>query len=52
MGGYNTSCEILACGRRALIVPRIIPRREQLIRAQRLSELGAVDVLHPQALSH
>ena len=52
MGGYNTSCEILACGRRALIVPRIVPRREQLIRAQRLSELGAVDVLHPQALSH
>ena len=51
MGGYNTSCEILACDRRALIVPRITPRREQLIRAQRLSELGAVDVLRPEALT-
>jgi predicted glycosyltransferase len=51
MGGYNTSCEILACDKQALIVPRIAPRREQLIRAQRLSELGAVDVLHPEALN-
>lgn len=51
MGGYNTSCEILACDKRALIVPRVTPRREQLIRAQRLSQLGAVDVLHPEALT-
>jgi predicted glycosyltransferase len=51
MGGYNTTCEILACGRRALIVPRVVPRREQLIRAERLSALGAVDLLHPSALS-
>jgi predicted glycosyltransferase len=51
MGGYNTSCEILACDKRALIVPRVTPRREQLIRAQRLSRLGAVDVLHPEALT-
>ncbi|MEA2246419.1 MAG: hypothetical protein QOH46_948 [Solirubrobacteraceae bacterium] len=51
MGGYNTSCEILACGQRALIVPRVTPRREQLIRAERLSALGAVDLLHPSSLS-
>lgn len=51
MGGYNTSCEILGSGRPALIVPRIRPRQEQLIRAQRLSELGAVDMLMPDALS-
>jgi predicted glycosyltransferase len=51
MGGYNTSCEILACGKRALIVPRVTPRREQLIRAERLSALGAVDLLEPGALS-
>ncbi|MEA2287861.1 MAG: hypothetical protein QOJ21_3904 [Solirubrobacteraceae bacterium] len=51
MGGYNTTCEILACGRRALIVPRVVPRREQLIRAERLDALGAVDLLHPSALS-
>ena len=51
MGGYNTSCEILASGRRALIVPRVEPRREQLIRARRLSALGSVDLLEPQDLT-
>lgn len=51
MGGYNTSCEILACRKRALIVPRVRPRREQLIRAQRLAELGAVDLLAPHLLT-
>ncbi len=51
MGGYNTSCEIVASRRRALIVPRVEPRREQLIRARRLSELGIVDLLEPAALT-
>jgi predicted glycosyltransferase len=51
MGGYNTTCEILASGTRALIVPRAAPRREQLIRAQALAARGAVDVLHPDRLS-
>jgi predicted glycosyltransferase len=51
MGGYNTVCEILSNGVRALIVPRAEPHREQLIRARRLSELGAVDLLVPQELS-
>jgi predicted glycosyltransferase len=51
MGGYNTSCEILSSRTRALIVPRITPRREQLIRAERLSALGAVDLLMPHELS-
>lgn len=51
MGGYNTTCEVLSHGKRALIVPRVHPRREQLIRAERLRELGAVDVLHPDGLS-
>ena len=51
MGGYNTVSEILSFEKRALIVPRVKPRREQWIRAQRLHELGIVDVLHPQELS-
>src|SRR5262249_12734425 len=34
MGGYNTICEVLSFEKRALIVPRVQPRREQLIRAQ------------------
>lgn len=45
MAGYNTVCELLAAGRPALLVPRTEPRREQLIRAERLSQLGLVDVL-------
>lgn len=51
MGGYNTVTEILSFGKRALIVPRVRPRLEQFIRAQRLHDLGLLDVLHPDALS-
>ncbi|MFH7244016.1 MAG: glycosyltransferase family protein [Spirulina sp.] len=51
MGGYNTTCEILALGTSALIVPRTQPRREQWIRAQRLHQLGLVDVLEPEQLN-
>jgi predicted glycosyltransferase len=51
MGGYNTICEILGHNKQALIVPRVQPRQEQWIRAQRLQELGLVDVLHPAHLS-
>ncbi|MBV9219034.1 MAG: hypothetical protein JOY94_06430 [Methylobacteriaceae bacterium] len=47
MGGYNTFCEILSFDKRALIVPRVHPRREQLIRAQRAMELGIIEMLHP-----
>jgi len=51
MGGYNTVCELLAFGKRALIVPRIKPTREQFIRAERLRSLGLVDMLHPDEVS-
>ncbi len=51
MGGYNTIAEVLSFEKRALIVPRVKPRREQLIRAERLRDLGVVDVLHPDELS-
>jgi predicted glycosyltransferase len=51
MGGYNTTCEVLAFGARALIVPRVKPRREQWIRAERLQGLGLIDMLHPDDLS-
>ena len=48
MGGYNTYCEILSFDKPALIVPRTVPREEQLIRAQRASELGLIDMLMPE----
>ncbi len=45
MGGYNTFCEILSFNKRALIVPRTLPRREQLIRTARAQDLGLVKML-------
>jgi predicted glycosyltransferase len=51
MGGYNTSCEVLALGVRAVVVPRIQPRQEQLMRAERLAARGLVQLLHPNQLS-
>ncbi|MGQ0676048.1 MAG: glycosyltransferase family protein [Rhodospirillales bacterium] len=45
MGGYNTFCEILSFDKRALIVPRTVPRLEQYIRASRAQELGLVRML-------
>lgn len=51
MGGYNTTTEILSLEQRALLVPRVAPRQEQWIRAQRLAELGLLDCLHPDQLS-
>jgi predicted glycosyltransferase len=51
MGGYNTVCEVLSYEKPALIVPRVQPRREQLIRAERLRNLGLLDLLHPEDLS-
>jgi predicted glycosyltransferase len=50
MGGYNTICEIASFRKRALVVPRVSPRKEQLIRAQRFNEQGIIDILHPDDL--
>lgn len=50
MGGYNTVMELLSYGKHALIVPRVQPRLEQLVRAERLQSLGLLSVLHPDAL--
>lgn len=47
MGGYNTFCEIVSFDKPALIVPRTVPREEQLIRARRAAELGMVDMILP-----
>lgn len=48
MGGYNTFCEILSLDKPALIIPRSVPRREQIIRASRAVELGLVSMLDPE----
>ncbi len=51
MAGYNSVAEILSFEKHALLVPRVQPRQEQLIRAEHLSGLGLVDMLHPEQLS-
>jgi len=51
MGGYNTTVEILGAARKALIIPRIYPRREQLLRARRLFEMGLVSYISPEELT-
>ncbi len=45
MGGYNTFCEVLSLNKRALIIPRTVPRLEQFIRASRAADLGLVSML-------
>ena len=45
MGGYNTFCELMSFDKRAVLVPRSRPRREQLIRAERASALGLLSYL-------
>jgi predicted glycosyltransferase len=47
MAGYNTVCEVLAAGTPAVLVPRVAPRQEQLIRATVLSERGLVRTVLP-----
>ncbi len=51
MGGYNTICEVLSFKKQALIVPRVKPRLEQFVRAERLNNLGLLDILHPNELN-
>ncbi|QUM90114.1 hypothetical protein HWV03_15520 [Moritella sp. 36] len=45
MGGYNTFCEILSFDKRALILPRSHPRKEQLIRASNAAGVGLLSML-------
>jgi predicted glycosyltransferase len=51
MGGYNTVCELLTSGRRGVVVPRVKPGHEQLIRAERMARHGLLRMLRPEAAS-
>jgi len=51
MAGYNTVSEIVSFGKRALVVPRVAPRKEQLVRARRMQELRILDMLHPDRVT-
>jgi predicted glycosyltransferase len=45
MAGYNSVVEVLSSGVPAIFCPRSFPRREQLIRAERLEALGLASCL-------
>ena len=51
MAGYNTVCELLSFGRRAVLVPRAQPTTEQLFRARLLAERGYFDLVEPSDLT-
>ncbi len=51
MAGYNSIVEGIATGCPMLIVPRVGPSAEQLIRASRLAELGHADIILPGDLT-
>jgi predicted glycosyltransferase len=51
MGGYNTFCEILSAQKPSIIIPRVSPSQEQLIRANRMSKLGVLTQILPEKLS-
>lgn len=51
MAGYNTMCEVLTTGARSVVVPRVRPVEEQLLRAQCLRDAGRVTMVHPDAVS-
>lgn len=51
MGGYNSMLEALTSGVPCLVVPRVSPRVEQLIRARRMAARGWVNLQHPAQLT-
>lgn len=51
MAGYNTVCEILSLKKRAIVVPRVHPVKEQLLRAERMARLGLLRSVHPDHLT-
>jgi predicted glycosyltransferase len=51
MGGYGTLVEAVSSGLPTICVPRVRPRREQLIRAREFGRLGLLSLVEPQRLS-
>jgi predicted glycosyltransferase len=51
MGGYNTLAEAVSRGTRTVCVPRVVPRTEQLIRAEAFAKLGLLRCVRPDELT-
>jgi predicted glycosyltransferase len=50
MGGYNTLAEAVSRGTPTVCVPRVVPRTEQLIRAEAFAKRGLLRYIHPDRL--
>jgi len=50
MGGYNTIVEALLSGTPTVCIPRVVPRTEQLLRAQAFARRGLLRLLRPEEL--
>ena len=51
MGGYNTLSEVISLGKEAVIIPRVSPRKEQLIRAVAFEKRDLIRIIHPAQLT-
>jgi predicted glycosyltransferase len=51
MGGYNSVCEALFAGKPLVIVPRVVHKVEQQIRAEAMAANGLARWIHPRDLN-
>lgn len=51
MAGYNTVSELLSLNKRAILVPRVQPVQEQLVRAERFASRGLFRMIHPPEMT-
>ncbi len=51
MAGYNSLVEILQLRKKSLVIPRLGPSAEQVMRAKLFAERGLIDVIYPDELS-
>jgi predicted glycosyltransferase len=51
MGGYNTICEVLSAGKRAVVIPRVKPSQEQILRTTCMEKFGFLSVIEPDQLT-
>jgi predicted glycosyltransferase len=51
IGGYNTLTQAISRCTSTVCIPRVSPRREQLIRAEAFGRLGRMRTLRPDSLS-
>jgi predicted glycosyltransferase len=51
MGGYNSVCEALFAGKPLVIIPRVVNKVEQQIRAQTMAANGLARWVHPMDLN-